>query len=66
MDKDCSSNGAGFFSLSPVELTLLATAVSLILAEGTDGCQQEVLGNFFSSVGQNICTFASQANCLNP
>lgn len=66
MDKD-TKNGCnnGFFSLSPCELTLLATAVSLILAEGIDGCQRDVLGNFLSSVGQNITTFDAQANCLN-
>ena len=66
MDNDCNNNnGCGFFSLSPCELTLLATAVSLILSEGISGCQREVLGNFLMSVGQNIATFASQDNCLN-
>jgi hypothetical protein len=65
-NKECNdSSNFCFFSLSPCELTLLATAVSLILAEGTDGCQREVLGNFILSVGQNIVTFASQDNCLN-
>jgi hypothetical protein len=55
----------GFFSLSPCELTLLATAVSLILSEGIDGCQRGVLGNFLMSVGQNVITFDAQASCLN-
>ena len=65
-NKDCKDSCDNwFFSLSPCELTLLATAVSLVLSEGTDGCQREVLGNFFLSVGQNIVTFSSQDNCLN-
>lgn len=61
--KGCCDNW--FFSLSPCELTLLSTAVSLIVAENLSGCQLEVLGNFIMSVGQNITTFASQDNCLN-
>lgn len=54
-----------FFSLSPCEITLLATAVGLVLAEGFDDCQRAVLGNFIQAVGQNIVTFDTQANCLN-
>ncbi len=54
----------GFFSLSPCELTLLATAVALFLAEGITGCQRDVLGNFLQSVGQNILTFDAQESCL--
>ncbi len=65
-DNDCNSScNSWFFSLSPCELTLLATAVSLILSEGIDGCQRAVLGNFLLSVGQNIVTFDTQASCLN-
>lgn len=65
MDKDNKDyHNNGFFSLSPCELTLLATAVSLILAEGIDGCQRAVLGNFLQSVAQNILTFDAQSNCL--
>lgn len=65
MDNNKTNCNNGFFSLSPCELTLLATAVSLILAEGIDGCQREVLGNFLQSVGQNILTFDAQESCLN-
>ncbi|EMS73927.1 hypothetical protein [Ruminiclostridium cellobioparum] len=65
MDNNKNTCDNGFFSLSPCELTLLATAISIILAEGIDGCQRDVLGNFLMSVGQNIATFDAQANCLN-
>jgi len=64
LNKDCNSSCGWFFSLSPCELTLLATAVGLVLSEGTDDCQREVLGNFIQAVGQNIVTFSAQANCL--
>jgi hypothetical protein len=63
MEKDkCSCS---FFNMCPEELTLLATAVSLIIAEGLEGCQQEVIGNFLLSIGQQIVTFSAQSNCLS-
>ena len=52
-------------SLSACELTLLPTAISLILSEGIDGCERAVLGNLLMSVGQNIITFDAQESCLN-
>jgi len=65
MSKDCNSGcDSWLFSLSPCELTLLATAVALVLSEGIDGCQRAVLGNFILSVGQNIVTFDAQESCL--
>ncbi len=66
MDKNNSGSCKnGLFSLSPCELTLLATAVALILSEGISGCERNVLGNFLTSVAQNILTFDAQDSCLN-
>lgn len=65
MNKDCNSSCNGLFSLSPCELTSLATAIALVLAENFDGCERAVLGNFILSIGQNIVTFDTQAGCLN-
>jgi hypothetical protein len=62
MGEDCST---GLFSLTPCELTSLATAISLLLSEGVDGCQRPALGNFVLSIGQNILTYDAQATCLN-
>ncbi|AEY67209.1 hypothetical protein [Clostridium sp. BNL1100] len=53
-----------FFSLSPSELTLLATIISLAVAEELDNCQRNVFGNFLTSVAQNILTFDAQDSCL--
>jgi hypothetical protein len=54
-NKDCNSNsGSGFFSLSPCELTLLATTVSFAIAESLDEAQRALLGNFLETVGINL------------
>jgi len=54
MDKDCSSDGGGFFSLSPTELTLLALALALMLADSLDETQIALLGNFLLAIGVNV------------
>ncbi|KMT22948.1 hypothetical protein [Clostridium cylindrosporum] len=54
----------GFFSLSPNELILLATTISLQIAEVTDADQQNVLGNFFGALSSNLQTIAAQAESL--
>lgn len=51
--------------LSPEELTILATIISLIISEGFEGCQREVIGNFILSIGQQIVSFSAQDNCLS-
>ena len=61
MNNSCSNK---FFSLSPSELTLLATVISIAVSEELDNCQRNVFGNFLTSVAQNILTFDSQASCL--
>lgn len=43
-----------FFSLSPIEYTSLAFAVSLLLAENLDKTQRGTLGNFFTAIGINL------------
>jgi hypothetical protein len=43
----------------------LASFISVILSEGIDGCQRNVLGNFLMSISQNILTFDAQSDCLN-
>ncbi len=61
MNNSCSNK---FFSLSPSELTLLATVIGLAVAEELDNCQRNVFGNFLTSVAQNILTFDAQESCL--
>lgn len=61
MNNSCCNK---FFSLSPSELTLLATVISLAVAEELDNCQRNVFGNFLTSVAQNILTYDSQESCL--
>lgn len=64
MGKDCNCSN-GLFSLSPCELTSLATAISLFLSNEVEGCQRAALGNFVLSIGQNILTFDAQASCCD-
>ncbi|EGD49322.1 hypothetical protein Cpap_3754 [Ruminiclostridium papyrosolvens DSM 2782] len=61
MNNNCCNK---FFSLSPSELTLLATVISLAVAEELDNCQRNVFGNFLTSVAQNILTYDSQDSCI--
>ncbi len=66
MSKDCKTGCKdGLFSLTPCELTALATAISIFLSEEVDGCQRAALGNFVLSIGQNILTFDAQESCCD-
>lgn len=66
MSKNCKSSCPdGLFSLTPSELTALATAIAIFLSEEVEGCQRAALGNFILSIGQNIVTFDTQASCCN-
>lgn len=44
--------------LGPKELVLLATEVSLLIADNKTSEELDLLGNFFSSIGQNLNTMA--------
>ena len=57
-------NAPSFFTLPPDGFLLLSFIVSMILActLGTD--RQNSLGNFLSSVGQNLSTSAGQLELL--
>lgn len=54
-----------FFSLSPEQITLLATAIGLGVSKGYDAGEQNVLGNFFIQIGQTIVTVAAQQELLS-
>ncbi|HEY5584374.1 MAG TPA: hypothetical protein VIK78_07775 [Ruminiclostridium sp.] len=61
MNKDCSSENGGGFSLSPVELSLLSFAIALVLGENLDEGQRALLGNFLVAVGDNLINLTSGA-----
>ena len=44
--------------LSPKELILVVTEVSLLIADGKTSEELAFLGNFFSAIGQNLSTMA--------
>ncbi|WP_026884152.1 hypothetical protein [Clostridium akagii] len=47
-------------SLIPNDLAVLATAISIVLTEDKSASENNVLGNFISSVGASISTIASK------
>lgn len=47
-------------SLSPKDLAILATAISIVISEDMSTSENNVLGNFISAIGANISTIASQ------
>jgi hypothetical protein len=55
---------SGIFALPPAQLTLLATVLGFLFMDGLDLAQQNVLGNFFMSIGQTIATAASQGELI--
>lgn len=48
------------YSLTPKEIAILSTVVAIELSEGKSLDQQNVLGNFLSTVGDIILTIAAQ------
>ncbi|SHI11182.1 hypothetical protein SAMN02745823_02515 [Sporobacter termitidis DSM 10068] len=54
----------GLFALPPAQMSLLATVLGLVFIDGLDTDQQNVLGNFFMSVGQSIATAAAQSELI--
>jgi len=61
LNKDSSCENGSFFSLSPVELSLLSFAIALVLGENFDEDQRALLGNFLVAVGDNIGNLTSGA-----
>ena len=65
----CAGNGASsplscFFSLSPVEFTVLSTLLGVLLTDSLDLGQQNSLGNFLVNTGQAVLTAAAQGQLL--
>ena len=54
----------GFFSLSPVKFSLLASLLGVLLIDNLDLDQQNSLGNFLENVGQNLLTAAAQGQTV--
>ena len=54
----------GFFSLSPVKFSLLASLLGVLLIDNLDLNQQNSLGNFLENVGQNLLTAAAQGEIV--
>lgn len=54
----------GFFSLSPVKFSLLASLLGVLLIDNLDLNQQNSLGNFLENVGQNLLTAAAQGQTV--
>lgn len=46
-------------SLSGCELILLASLISISIAKDLDDEELNILGNFLSSLGANLCTISS-------
>ena len=55
---------SGLFSLPPVQFSLLASLIGILLIYYLDINQQNSLGNFFVSLGQSLLTAASQGELL--
>lgn len=65
-DKEAIRNWADFlYKLNGNELTLLATAIGLVLSHGLDGSQINVIGNFFEGVGQTMLIIGAQEQLNN-
>ena len=50
----------GFFDMREKDIILLAAAIAIIITENLTTDEQNTLGNFLSSVGQNIILGAGQ------
>lgn len=65
-DKETIKNWANFlYKLNGNELTLLATAIGLILSQDLNGTQINVIGNFFEGVGQTMLIIGAQEQLNN-
>ena len=45
-------------NLGPKELVLFATEISILIADNKTSDELDLLGNFFSTIGQNLSTMA--------
>jgi hypothetical protein len=52
------------FTLDPKQFTLFSAILGILIAENFDINQQNVLGEFFSNIGQTISTLAAQGELL--
>ena len=60
-DKETIRNWANFlYKLNGNDLSLLATAIGLILSQDLDASQINVVGNFFEGVGQIMLIIGAQ------
>jgi hypothetical protein len=50
--------------MSPNQLSLFGSVLGLLFIDGLDLDQQNVLGNFFMSLGQSIATAAAQGSLI--
>lgn len=55
---------SGFFSIPPIQFTLLSTLVGILLIDNLDLNEQNSLGNFIVGVGQTILTAAAQGELI--
>ena len=51
---------SNFFTMPEKEIILLSAATAILLIENLDADEQNTLGNFLMSVGQNIVLAANQ------
>ena len=49
-----------FYRMSDKDIILLSAAVALILADGLDSDELNILGNFIQCVGQDLVSAAAQ------
>lgn len=65
-DISCNAFVDLLLSLNPYELTILAFAISLLVAPTITINQQNALGNFFELVGQTLLNINAQEVNLQP
>lgn len=65
-DISCNAFVDLLLSLNPYELTILAFAISLLIAPTITINQQNALGNFFELVGQTLLNINAQEINLQP
>ena len=47
-------------SMSPNELAVIATVISIVLSENRSSSENNILGNLISTIGASISTIAAQ------
>ena len=65
-DMSCNAFVDLLLSLNPYELTILASAIGLLISPTITVNQQNSLGNFFELLGQTILTINAQTINLQP